>query len=153
MANDYVTVEVKGLAELQTKLEALPEKLAKKSLRKAIRAGAAVFQNAMASLAPKETGFEAEHISIRTRLSHDELAITAQVGPNNKVLRPERIGKIGRKGKEWGQRSAALVARFLEFGTSRHGKKPFLSQAFESNKAEALEAITEKLREALKDLE
>ena len=154
--SEYVTVEVKGLDQLQAKLEQLPEKVAKKYLRAAVRAGATVIKNAMAQLAPRQSGFEADHIDIRTRATRDALAMTATIGPNTKIVRPERVGKISKhgktKGREWRQWTAVIVARFLEFGTSSHAKKPFLTQAFESNKQEALDAITEKLRDALKDV-
>ena len=154
MPNDeFVTFEVKGLDDFQRKLEVLPQKVAQKGLRRAVRAGATVLKNAMAALVDKETGFESEHIDIRTRLTRGELAITAFIGPNNKIIRPERVGKVSRKGKAWRQWTARMVAKFLEFGTSRHSKKPFMTQAAESYKDAAVEAVTESLKQTFEDLE
>lgn len=146
---ETVTVRISGLSELQSALEKLPQKVAKKDLRAALKAGANVIRKAQAALAPEETGFEESHIDIRTRLRGDELAGTAWIGPNNKIVRPERIGKVGRKGKPWRQWTAMMVARFLEFGTTRHSKKPFLTQGFETSKSAAVDAIVQKLRDLL----
>jgi len=44
---------------------------------------------------------------------------------------------------------AVTIARFLEFGTSKMGAKPFMTPAFESEKQHALEKIIEVLKEKL----
>lgn len=143
MSDEFVTFEIKGLQELQTKLEGLEAKVARKGIRQALRAGANVIRTAMAANAPKDSGFLEEHIDIKTRLKSDYLAGSAFIGPNGKIVYPRKPG--------WPSRTAALVARWLEFGTSRMSKKPFMTQAFDTRKEEALEAITEKLRDALND--
>ena len=148
-ADDYITVNVQGLDNLQKKLEELPEKLAKKDLRAAARAGANVIKKATMALIPVETGFEQSHIDVRTRMRSDSLAITAWIGPNSKIVRPERIGKENRKGKPWRQWPASMVARFMEFGTSRHAKHPVFTQGFETSKEKAVEAVVEKLKSSL----
>jgi HK97 gp10 family phage protein len=140
---EFVTVEVKGLRELQDKLEALPTKLARRGIRQALRAGADVIRSAMVANAPKDSGFLEEHIDVKTRLKSDLLAGSAFIGPNGKQVYP--------RNPKWPARTAALIAKWLEFGTSRMSKKPFMTQAFETRKEDALEAITEKLRDALND--
>ncbi|HZR66613.1 MAG TPA: HK97-gp10 family putative phage morphogenesis protein [Terriglobales bacterium] len=141
--SEFVTVEVKGLKELQDKLEELPNKIARRGIRQALRAGAEIIRGEMVSNAPKDSGFLEEHIDVKTRLKSDLLAGSAFIGPNGKQLYP--------RNPKWPARTAALVAKWLEFGTSRMSKKPFMTQAFETRKEDALEAITRKLREALED--
>ncbi len=148
MANEIV-VTISGLDQLQKALEELPQKVAKKDLRAALKAGANVIKQATMALIPVETGFEQSHIDIRTRLRSDELAGTAWVGPNSKIVRPERIGKVGRNGKPWRAWSAAMIGRFLEFGTSRKSKNPVFTQGFEVSKSAAVDAVAQKLRDLL----
>src|SRR6266853_6782412 len=130
---DEITVEIKGLAELQKSLEALPEKVGEKNLRAALRAGGNVFKQAMVQNAPKDSGFLSEHISVSTRLQNDELAGTCKIGPNGKKVYP--------RNPKWPSRTAALVARWLEFGTSKMAKKPFVTQSFETQKQNAVDAV------------
>jgi HK97 gp10 family phage protein len=139
---DEVTVKISGLDELQKALEALPLKVAKKDLRAVLRAGANVFKKEMVNTAPVESGFLEEHIDVRTRLRSDELAGTAFVGPNNKAVYPGRLSR-------WHARTARLVAGWLEFGTERMSKKPWLTQSFETQKEKVVEVVEQKLKEKL----
>src|SRR5437899_10335916 len=100
---DEATVSVSGLAELQTALEAMPRKVAKKDLRATLRAGGNVLRKAMVAYAPRDSGFLSEHISVGTKLRSDELAGVALIGPNSKLLYP--------RNPKWPVRTAALVAR------------------------------------------
>src|SRR6266536_339955 len=128
--SDFVTVNVAGLSDVQKALSELPQKVAKKNLRAALRAGGNVLKNAMVQGAPKDSGFLSEHISVGTRLRSDELAGRALVGPNGKKVYP--------RNPKWPARTAALVARWLEFGTSKMAKKPFVTVAFETQKQNAV---------------
>lgn len=156
MDNGYITAEVKGLDTLQQKLEELPVKLAKRGLKAAARAGATVFVNGMVRLAPRHTGFLAEHFNIRIKFQKNELACTAYIGPQGKMDYPEflsgayRIARNAKgKVKKIGRIAVATVARFLEFGTSKMSKKPFMTQAFETGKEAALEAVIVELKDEL----
>lgn len=158
MAGDYVTVQVKGLDQLQKNMEALPAKVAKKGLRQALKKGGLVIRDAFVSMAPKDTGFLAEHFNMRMRIRRDELAGSIFIGPQGKIdypayasgaynVRRKKNGKIALAGRI----AVATVARFLEFGTSKMAKKPFMTQGFESYKEAALTAITEALRDIFGD--
>jgi HK97 gp10 family phage protein len=139
---EYVTTKITGLAELQTNLEALPEKMARTGLKNALRAGAAYVRSMMVANAPKETGFMAEHFDVKLRMRGDALAGSAFIGPNSKALYP------GRK-SNWASRTARLVAGWLEFGTKDRPKNPFMTQAWEGSKEGALAEIIDDLRETL----
>lgn len=156
--SDEVTVEVKGLDELQQGLEEMTEKLAKKGIRDALKAGSAPVQNAMVSLAPKNTGFLAEHFSTKIKMMREARAGSAFIGPQGKIEYPAFLSgaynivrrKSG-KAVKVGRVAVATVARFLEFGTSKMSKKPFMTQAFESNKEQALAAIATSLWETVRE--
>lgn len=155
--SDEVTFEIKGLDELQQALEELSEKVANKGVKAALKAGAEPIQNAMVTLAPKNTGFLAEHFSTKIKMVRDALAGSAFIGPQGKIEYPaflsgaynivrRKSGKIVKVGRI----AVATVARFLEFGTSKMSKKPFMTQAFETQKEEALARITFSLSDTIK---
>ncbi len=162
MSDNPVTVKISGLDELQ---KVLQEKLpadAKKAVRIALSAGGGDVKRAMVANAPVEeggehAGFLRDNIRVKTKLFRNDLAGYALVGPTTAVY-PDRAGKPGQvtiKGKTFfskhaGQVTAARVARFLEFGTSKMSKHPFLTQAFEGSKQTALDHIISKLKEVLK---
>lgn len=157
-SGETVTVEVKGLAELQARLEAAPEKMARNGLRKALIRGGTIFRVLMYQLAPKDSGFLSEHFGVRVKLRGGALAGTAYIGPQGKVDYPNTGGgyreKMSKSGKKFsiGRIAVATVARFLEFGTSKMAKKPFMTQAYESGKTAALANVEESLRETLETL-
>lgn len=155
---EFVTVEIKGLAELQQKLEALPEKVAKRGVRKALRDGADVLRSAIIQLAPKATGFLSQHFGTKIKMTRDALAGTAFVGPQGKVDYPAYASgayniKRSRNGraKKIGRVAVATVVRFLEFGTSKMAKHPFFTAAFDSTRERILSTMIARLKSSVED--
>ncbi len=158
MADEDISVEIKGLSDLQLALEELPKKIADKGLRKSLKAGGAPIKNGMVSLAPKETGFLSEHFGVRVKISRDGVSGSAFIGPQGKIDYPafasgayRLLRKAGGKLAKRGKIAVASVARFLEFGTSKMAKKPFMTQAFESHQSDALDAIVKGLTTAVSE--
>lgn len=155
MGNEFVTINVQGLDQLQEALEAAKIKVAKRGLRAALKAGATIIKNAIVSGAPKDTGFLSEHFNIKISIMRNELAGSAFIGPAGKVDYPAfasgayKIKRVAGKAKRVGRIAVATVARWLEFGTSKMAKFPFMTSGFESNKDAALTAIADKLRDSL----
>ena len=154
MAGEYVSVHVKGLSNLQKNMEELPAKVAKKGLRQALKKGGLVIRDAMVALAPKDTGFLAEHFNMKMKIRRDEIAGSIFIGPAGKIDYPAYASgaynikrKANGKLAKLGRVAVATVVRFLEFGTSRMSKKPFMTQAFESYKEKALAVITTVLKD------
>lgn len=139
-------IKITGLDELQSRLEDLKGKAGTATLRAALKAGASEVKNAMVAMAPKDSGLLAEHIDIKTKKQRGEdLAVSATVGPNAKEVIHKQT-----KGRTAGlPRTAAFLSKLLEFGSSRMSKKPFLTQAWETSKQKALDAIVGTLREKL----
>jgi len=155
MPNEWIEVKISGLDELQRKLEALPEKIAIRGIRKALRAAAIDLRDKIVAAAPKRTGFLADHFGIRTSMRTADLAGSVYIGPDGKMDYPDTSGgyreKKDRHGRihRVGRIAVASVARYLEFGTSRMGRHPFMTPTWESEKSNALETITETLREEI----
>jgi len=162
MTGNPVTVKFSGWDQLQRKLQDELPKDAKKAVRVALSAGGGDVKRAMEATAPVEegsehAGFLQEHINVKTRIRPDELAGSAFIGPSAKAVYPDREGKPGMVkvagktffSKKAGEVTAARVARFLEFGTSRAGKHPFMTQAWDKSKQAALDHIIAKLKQVL----
>ena len=146
------------MVELQEALEQLPGKVALKGVRKSLQAAAEPVQGGMVTLAPRDTGFMAEHFSTKISMSREGLAGTAYIGPKGKVDYPAYasgayniVRNAKGKAKKIGRVAVATVARFLEFGTSKMAKHPFMTQAFEAFKHAALDAMMRVLGEAVED--
>lgn len=155
MSDDF-TVEIKGLSDLQLALEDLPVKVAKHGLRSALKSGAAPIKEAMVTGAPHDTGFMSEHFDVKLKINRDELAGSAFIGPQGKIDYPAYTSgayKIIRsatgRAKKVGAIAVATIVRFFEFGTSKMSKKPFMTQAFEGHKDQALANITQELTNAV----
>jgi HK97 gp10 family phage protein len=156
--SEWVTTEIKGLDELQRKLESLPEKVAKKGLRDALKAGGAIMTSAFAAFAPRMTGFLAEHFAMKLSVRREDIAGSAFVGPDGKMDYPDddkgsyrlKQDKRGRLHKV-GRIAVASVARFLEFGTAKMAAHPFMTPAWESHKEIVRDEIISKLGEAVED--
>lgn len=147
-------VEVQGLNELRQRLKALPAKLQGPPARNALHAGAKVIKDTAKGTTAwtDDSGFLRQHI-VQFSAKKSETPYDAEV----------RVGvlKRRRKGKRTKAQIKALVRRnrrqkkdfvtpyywkYLEFGTSRMGAKPFMRPAFESSKQSAVDRIAEALR-------
>lgn len=164
MPNPWVNVEIKGLDQLEHKLESLPTRLADRSLRAALRAGARVILSAFVGFAPRlaarvlgvPVGFLAAHFDIHLSMRDADLAGSAYIGPQGKMDYPDRDTggyrtKVDKKGRahKVGRIAVASVARYLEFGTKKMAAQPFMTPAWESHKEVALNAIISNLKEGL----
>ncbi len=123
-----IEVEIQGLSELQDALEALPDKVGNKICKQALTEGAKVVQTNIKATCPTNTGLLADEIKYTVRKQRGEdLAFTAKIGPTNKVIH--------------GNRTASLIARWLEFGTYKMAKRPFMTAGWEVAKSYVLYAM------------
>ena len=165
--SDTVTVNVKGLKELQDVLTELPKRVSTRVLRTDLKAAADYLVQETVAAAPEKTGFLASHFDSRVRIKSDAVAGSAFIGPEGKMYYPHAgVSKEGRRGPEEEWRRVATgkfavkgglvpvvsVARFLEFGTSRMPAHPFMTQAFENSKDAILVKIIEGIKSALSGL-
>jgi HK97 gp10 family phage protein len=134
---DGVTVKIAGLEQLSQRMQDFPDKLVRKGVKDALRAGGEVLREAISAGAPRsmdethghEPGFLADHIAMNVSTSVKNDRGSVKVGPVKK----------------------AFYAMFAEFGTRHQPALPFIRPAFEGNGQNALDAFVNKLREAFKD--
>jgi HK97 gp10 family phage protein len=139
MSNDIKTgtIQITGLAELTRRLEEFPDRIAKNMLSGAIRAGAVIIQKEARQLVPASA--EAHYLgkgSKKVLIQPGELkrkGIKVRLAPRKSRDVPITYWVyVSRRNWYW---------RFVEFGTSKRGARPFMRPAFESHKSKALEAI------------
>jgi HK97 gp10 family phage protein len=145
IAGSYVTTEVQGLAELERALDALPEKVAKKTLIDAVRDAAELFRVRAASGAPYDPDVAIGHPKWRTL--HLREGILKKIMVTNLGAAGSRV-----RGEVALDKKHAFFGRYIEFGwiTARGGKQiaphPFMRPAFEAMKDPALALFEVRLR-------
>jgi HK97 gp10 family phage protein len=166
MADEIVSFEIKGLKEIQQALEERLPKEARLAMRIALSAGGGTVRDAMVDAAPVEvdgqdSGFLRDHLKIKTIIRNGGLTGKALIGATNDAY-PGREGSRGRvtlktaTGKvvsfisnTAGKVTAARVAKWLEFGTSKMSSHPFMTRAWEASRQAALDRMIAKLKETL----
>jgi HK97 gp10 family phage protein len=133
-----ITVDLQGLKGVEDALAAAGPKLAKRAMRKALKAGAAQMIAAAKERAPVRTGALKTSITSSTKLSPKE-----EVGRTR--IAASSVGDR-RKGP-------ARYALFQEFGTKNQAAKPFLRPAFDAANKAASEAFTAVMAEEVKHLD
>jgi HK97 gp10 family phage protein len=141
-----VKVEIQGLTGVEDALANAGPKLAKKALRKALRAGGQIFIDQAKQRAPvlvkgtpqRRPGELRDSIKGIVKMSPKQESGRITVGPT--------YGKSERRD------SPGLYGLFVEFGTRYMPAQPYMRPAFDQNARRALDAATEVLRAAVDDL-
>jgi len=147
---DEITVEVRGLAELDRKLSQLSEKLATEVALRANDAAAKVFQDAAITLAPvKEVEMPGSNSLAPGELKRDihrDVSVTgASIGPGEKTGHVARWLEDGHKLKRGKKGQGQITVGNVK-------PHPFLRPAFDIAKQAALDAFEAELRKALDEL-
>lgn len=128
-------VEVTGLKELADAMDALPERMQRAAVRPALNAAGQVFQAAIASTVPRDTGALAASIKRKVHVGRDGMSV---------IVGPEYSGG--------GTQDPGVRAKFLEFGTRKMSPRFFMRKAFAASKDAAYNAAVEVLRAILERL-
>lgn len=143
MADDYSTVKITGLKELNDALKELPDRIAKNTLRGAVAAGAAVIRKEARNKAPVYTGSVADGHpppgTLRRSVYQKQIRELSSVVKQTFFVGVRTGAAAAKKGLD------AFYWRFVEFGTQKMAARPFLRPAFETKKLEAIEAIKQYL--------
>lgn len=134
------TISITGLADLEKRLQAFPDKLAGNILRGAIRAGAVAIQQEARRMAPVS---DAPH-----KLGKGSKAVKIQPGTLKKSIKVRLAPRKSRSVpiEYWVYVSKkAWHWKFVEFGTRKMAAKPFMRPAFDTKKEAALDRIREYL--------
>jgi HK97 gp10 family phage protein len=160
--SNVVTVNIKGLDELQKKLDELPKSASNKILRTTLMEAGETMREKEVEEAPEHTGFLKEHFDIKVRVKRKDVAATVMVGPSSRVYYPDRgkemrdekgrrLVATGKYATAGAQVPVVSVARFAEFGTVHEPGDAFMTRAFESIKDELLANITDGIAKALEE--
>jgi HK97 gp10 family phage protein len=144
-----VEIQVLGLKELEKTLARLPARLGDKVVRAALRASAQVIRKDAQSRVPilkapskyREPGTVKKAITVR-RSKRDKFGVYLTVaGLSAKKIKEFKGGAVRKKGAH--NPDDPFYWLFLEFGTAKLTKTPFLRPAFEAKKFEALRKFEE----------
>lgn len=152
MTDPVLTAQVNGLRELGEALKEFGDQIAKRYLRRATFAAAAVFKGAAEEKAPVRTGAMRDAIAVFRRRPPSPDAALYVVGVRKiKYSRAEkRALRILRKANKTVRVIGdAYYWRFVELGTVKMKARPFMRPAFELKKGEALAAFKESLADGV----
>ena len=149
-----IGIKVDGLKELRKALEALPKEIQGRPLRSAVSAAAGLIRDKAKQAVPVgETGnLKSAIYRYRSRRNSATGRETFFVGIRQGKAQYKDTAynrRKGRVGKKYNTQGEAYYWRFLEFGTAKMGKKPFLRPAFENNKTGAVEIMKERMKKAI----
>ena len=126
-----VTVQIKGLRELDAALRALPDEMQAGPVRAGLKAGAKVLQEGMAMRAPRDPTPDgvtlAEEIVAAVRVSTAKDTAVAEIGPSKR----------------------AFYGGFQELGTENHPAQPFMRPTLDADGQIAIAAYAVEMKEGL----
>ena len=132
------TVTFAGFKELDADFKLLSQAEQRKVSRKAVRAGAVVFRDAVRANAPVSSGLLKRSVSV------DTVRGSATAGVKFKKVLAKKKGKKGK------HKSTPYYWYFLEHGTSKMPAQPFVRPAFDASVKQAEEAA---FNQYLKDID
>lgn len=127
--------EVKGLEDLISKLNSLPEKLEKKVLRAAIRKGANIIRDKARAYVPVDTGELRKSITV-SGAKYRKGTIALSIKP--------------RKNKKRG--ISVFYGKFIEYGTSKMAAKPFMRPAYDEAEKEVLDVVINDIKSKVNEV-
>ena len=132
------TATFAGFKELEADFKLLSNAEQRKVSRKAVRAGAVVFRDAVRANAPVRSGVLKRSISV------DTVRGSATAGVKFKKVPAKKKGKKGK------HKTMPYYWYFLEHGTSKMPAQPFVRPAFDTSVKQAEEAA---FNQYLKDID
>lgn len=153
--SDIVTCKITGMDEIQKALEALPAKLAKRIEKKALSDASSILVDKLVANAPDDSGLLREHFGVKLTTKgfskYGALAVRAFVGGVSGNYYPPAAfhKKLKQAMKVKWNATINTAIHFLEFGSSKEPKRPFMSQSWDSVKDQVLAKIVSNLKEAL----
>jgi HK97 gp10 family phage protein len=150
-----IKIETKFVFDFDHTLDKLSDAVGERTLRAVGFAGAEVFRNEVVHEAPKDTGFLSENVGIvRDKSQSDGNVVQTYLVKilkiKNKYANTKHNVRKNKVGKTY-TTTNAFYWKFFEFGTSKMPARPFIRPSYESKKAEALQAMKNKLAEKISE--
>lgn len=133
-----ISIDLKGFAELETKLREFGPKVTASGIRTSAYAGASIVRGAAKTYVPVDTGALRESISVFRRRTSGPNVATYAVG-----LRDVKKRKTKTVVK------APFYGRFVELGTSKMRARPFLRPAIYNNVEKVIDAMKSRMAKAI----
>ena len=132
-------VVIKGWDQIERRMKALPQRVAKRELTSAVRAGANIIGKEARRRAPKgETGKLRRNVYwFKVRARNTRYAVTYGIGVRSQG---SYVGKVASYGPK-----DAYYWHFLEFGTRYQKAQPFLRPAFMTRRLKAVVTLRRRL--------
>lgn len=140
-----VKVKIEGLKEIEDALAAAGPKLARGAVRKALKAGGAVFLSRAKSLAPILADPTANRKPGELR---DAIAEVDRMDARRQFGR----ARVGLKYSKKGSQDPGVYGMFVEFGTKKMTARPYMRPAYDAGKAEAESVFTAEIRAGVEEL-
>ena len=136
-------IKIEGFEEVFKTLDKLDDKLQKKVMRPALRAGATVIKKSAQAKSPVGKGPGAgknkKHIKVKAlKRSRNTIGVMIQTGTREQLNIPR---------DEFG-----YYPMILEYGSQKQKKQPFMKPALEQNHAKATNVIGKKVKSGLEKL-
>lgn len=133
-------VTIKGLKEIEQRLQKLPEKVRRKHLRGALKDGSDIVREDAEQRARKRMGKRPPHLAdhVVNKVTVGANFATALVGINYKVVKHGHLVEFGTKAHRIGKRKHK--------GTDPH---PFMRPAYDAKAENATDHIIDKLAKAI----
>lgn len=146
-----VKVEIKGLQEIQAKLESLQHNVARRLLRNAMRTAANVWREEIIRRAPRRSGILARSITMQQTVN-GELEGEIRVGYFKRAWYAI-ILEFGRRASKKGEKLPGITTSKSRKskGASYSQARPFIRPAYESKKEEVLQKFVEEGKKILAD--
>lgn len=142
MASKPIDFEVQGIEELKSLLKALPPKLEKQAMQRAVREGANEFRRALRAAAPKGNHPPVKSGQKYRKMGHLKRSLRvralreAEKGPDVKGKVVYRVYTT----------RSAFYGRMLEYGTKKMSARPWFRPTWDANKRSVLATIRATLR-------
>ncbi|MCA9312661.1 MAG: HK97 gp10 family phage protein [Phycisphaerales bacterium] len=151
-----IKMELRGLEQVERRLEALPGKVRRKGVSKALREGAKPMAAAAKAGAPRRFGFLQKSIGVRIKTRASTGEARAIVGPRPRSVYSRTSGKKVKRGeRDSGVEIPRKYAHLVEFGFTSRGRKvaanPFITRAFNAKKGEAVTITQRYLAQFVED--
>lgn len=148
-----VTVKVEGLEKALKQIEALPDKLKKKTLLPAIRKGARLIVTAARQNAPR--GNRRFRYSGGIKIAHKPGNLARSIGiittrATRKSANPSLI--VGPRAGKKGGKNDGYYGGWVELGNKHSAPRPYMRRAYESEKDKVQRLISEEIGNAARKI-